>query len=309
MKPRIPFMSRYVPWPRVTAGTAHPALAVLAAGACLVIAGCAGAGGSSGGTSAQRAAAGAAARAGGGRLPGLARAGQAIVYTASVVLRSADVSRAAALAAQVATSAGGYVASESTHLSPRSPGKSTVSLQLRIPVRAYPAALAKLTSGRLGSQVSLSRHAQDVTQAVADVGSRAASARAAIAQLRALLARAGSVSSLLAVQDQINQEEADLEALLAQQRALSAQTAYATVSVLLEGKAAVRPHREPARGFLAGLRAGWRAFTGVCVAVATGLGAAAPFLIVIAVVAGAGWGARRWLASRRAQPGASGPAG
>ena len=51
--------------------------------------------------------------------------------------------------------------------------------------------------------------------------SRVTSAQDAITQLQALLKRAGSVSSLLSVQEQINAQESGLEALQAQQRALA----------------------------------------------------------------------------------------
>ena len=84
----------------------------------------------------------------------------------------------------------------------------------------------------------------DVTQQVADVGSRVASAQAAISQLRALLKRAGSVGALLSVQDEINSQEASLEALLAQQRSLAHETSYATVTVTLIGHHAKIVHKE-----------------------------------------------------------------
>ena len=75
-----------------------------------------------------------------------------------------------------------------------------------------------------------------MTQTVADVSSRVTSAQDAITALRALLTRAGSVTSLLDVQNQINAEEASLEELLAQQRALAHETAFGTVSLLLVSK-------------------------------------------------------------------------
>jgi hypothetical protein len=320
MKPRI---SRH-PAPRRRArGRAAAGVAVLA-GACVLAAGCAGGPSSSGVSSGQArslpgaAAAPAPVQAGGTAgtaglpagagvtLTGRPASGQSIIYTASVTIRSRDVSRAAAQASQVAAAAGGYVASESTHLSPRHPGRSTISLQLKIPVSGYRAALAELTSGRLGTQLSLSRQARDVTQAVADVSSRAASAQAAIAQLRALLARAGSVPALLDVQNEINSEEASLEALLAQQRALTGEISYATVTLLLTGQTAPVHRPKPATGFLAGLAAGWHALTRVTVAVLTGLGAGLPFVIVIGILALALWRGRRWLAGRRPRPTATG---
>ena len=100
----------------------------------------------------------------------------------------------------------------------------------------------------LGTQTSLTQHAQDVTQQVADVSSLVTSAQDAITQLQALLKRAGSVSDLLAVQEQINAQESSLEALQAQQRALARETSYATVSVTLREPAApgaVKKTRRP----------------------------------------------------------------
>lgn len=296
------------------------ASAVLAACVCVIIAGCAGGGSSAASGTSAAAGAGvpaslprAAAQAphslpAGQQLASLLRGSQSIIWTATVTLRSRDVSSAAALAGQLATAHLGYVASESTDINPGHPGRSTVDLTLKVPVSAFQATLTALSSGRFGTQLSLTRRAQDVTQAVADIGSRVASARAAIAQLRALLAKAGSVGDLLDVQDQIDQEESSLEALQAQQRALSGQVAYATVSVLLEGKAVVH-HRKPATGFLAGLAAGWRAFMQVVAWLLTGLGAALPFLIVAVIACFGGYRVWRWRARPRPAPPASGAPG
>ena len=81
--------------------------------------------------------------------------------------------------------------------------RPTVSLQLKVPVAVYQPTLSRLSSG-LGKQTALAEHAQDVTQQVADVSSLVSSAQDAITQLQALLKRAGSVSDLLNVQEQIN---------------------------------------------------------------------------------------------------------
>ena len=116
-------------------------------------------------------------------------------------------------------------------------------MQLKIPVASYPATLGQLAS-RLGTQLSLQQQAQDVTQQVADVNSQVTSDEAAIAQLRALLSHAGSVGDLLSVQNQINDEESSLESMQAQQRALSHETSYATVTLTLLGpKAKPLVHR------------------------------------------------------------------
>ena len=182
---------------------------------------------------------------------------QSIIYTASVTVRTVHLTQAAARATQLARAAGGYVSSENTALNRAHPDRSTVSLQLKIPVGAYQAALGALST-QLGARLALSQHAQDVTQTVADVTSRVTSAEAAISQLRSLLRHAGSVGSLLTVQNQINAEESGLESLLARQRALNHETSFATITLLLVAPAATQHRKHPAAGgFIGGLKAGW----------------------------------------------------
>jgi hypothetical protein len=288
-----------------------------ALGACALLAGCSASGPATGSSSvagrgaAMGVAAGSeavpaalpSAAAKPARLPALLPASQAVIYTASLTVRAGDVRAAAARAARLAGSAGGYVSSETARFNHRHPADGTVLIQLKIPVARYQATLAALST-QLGTRLSLSQRAQDVTQTVADVASRVASARAAIAQLRALLARAGSVSSLLMVQDQINAEESNLEALQSQQRVLAHETTYGTVSVMLVSKPpppAARPVRL-AGGFTGGLAAGWHALRQVTSWLLTGAGAALPFVAFVILAVYAGLRGRRWLARRRAGP-------
>ena len=97
---------------------------------------------------------------------------------------------AASRATGIVLQEGGYVSSEQARIDPADHARSTVSLQLKVPVAAYDRTLATL-SAVLGTQTALTQHAQDVTQQVADVGSLVTSAQAAITQLQALLKRAG----------------------------------------------------------------------------------------------------------------------
>jgi Domain of unknown function (DUF4349) len=233
---------------------------------------------------------------------GLIVPGQSIIYTAGLTVRAANVATAASLATSIVTAAGGYVASEQATIRPAGHTRPAVSLQLKIPVAAYGATLRQL-AGRLGSQTALSQRAQDVTGQVADVTSRVASAKAAITQLRALLKRAGSVGGLLGVQDQINAEESQLEALQAQQRALAHETTYATVSLRLvskHGPSVVAKRRS--HGFLAGLSAGWRALRSATSWLLTAAGTVLPFAVIAALAGGIALGGRRRVLRRRADP-------
>lgn len=236
--------------------------------------------------------------------------GQQLIYTAQLTVRAKDVQAAVNRATSVVSAAGGYVSTENiTAAPPGHPNEASASVTLKIPAVAYATTLAALSGTALGTQLSLTQQTQDVTQQVADVNSRVASDEAAIAQLRDLLKHAGSVSSLLEVQNQINSEESDLESMLAQQSALNHETAYATLTLSLVGpKAPVKQHTvvaKPPPGLTGGLSGGWHAFRLTISWLLTVIGAVAPFLAVIAVVGGLGWWSRRRLQQRRQPPPAS----
>jgi hypothetical protein len=232
----------------------------------------------------------------------LAAAGQQIIYTAQLTVRASSVPAAVTRATTIVTDAGGYVEAENASSDPSHPASATATIVLKIPVTVYGTTLSQLTSV-LGTQLSLQQQAQDVTQQVADVNSRVASDEAAIAQLRVLLRHAGSVADLLSVQDQINSQESDLEALQAQQTALNHETSYATVTVTVLGPKVAAKHK-PAKkqappGFTSGVSGGWRAFrTSVSWFLAI-VGAVAPFAAVVVVLGGLAYWGRRKLAHRR----------
>ena len=223
-----------------------------------------------------------------------------VIYTAQLTVRASSVGSAAAKAAQIAESAGGYVSNETTSANPDHPSQATASVQLKIPVTAYQATLGQLAGG-LGTQLSLQQQAQDVTEQVADVNSQVTSDQAAIVQLRALLAHAGSVSDLLSVQNQINAEESQLEAMQAQQRALDHEVTYATLTLTILGpqaKALVHHPKTPP-GLASGLGAGWHAFRVAVSWTLALLGALAPFAAVAALAGYVIYRGRRWVIRRR----------
>jgi hypothetical protein len=193
---------------------------------------------------------------------------------------------------------------------PDHPSKATASVELKIPVASYQATLGQLARG-LGTQLALQQQAQDVTQRVADVNSQVTSAQAAIAQLRSLLAHAGSVGDLLSVQNQINSEESSLESMQAQQRALGHETSYATVTLTLLGpKARPAVHRQkPPPSLAGGFGAGWRALRVTVSWTLAFLGAIAPFAAILAVAGYAGYRGRRWLTRRKPATQSAAPEG
>ncbi|HEX4834461.1 MAG TPA: DUF4349 domain-containing protein [Trebonia sp.] len=259
-------------------------------------------GSSSGGSASGGSASGSAAAGGSGQSATAARlapAGQQIIYTAQLTVRAANVQDAVTQAANVATAAGGYVSTEHATSDPDHPASATATVTLKIPVAAYQDALASLSGPSVGTRLSLTQQAQDVTQQVADVASQVTSDEAAIAQLRALLRHAGSVGELLQVQNQINSDESSLEAMQAQQRALDHETTYATVTVTIVGPkaAAGKPKAKKAvpPGLASGANGGWHAFTLTIDWILAILGAVAPFAAAVAALAAAAWYLRRRL--------------
>ena len=241
----------------------------------------------------------------------LAPVSQQIIYTAQLTVRAKNVDSAVAGATRIVTAAGGYVSSENAASDPDHPASATATIELKIPVTAYQQTLASLSGGSLGTQLSLRQQAQDVTQQVADVNSQVTSDLAAIAQLRQLLAHAGSVGELLDVQNQINQQEAQLEGMQAQQRALDHETSFATLTLTILGPRAVpRPAKAaPPPGLGKGLSGGWHAFKLTIDWLLAILGAIAPFAAVLAILAFAGWRLRRRVARPAGPPAPEPPAG
>jgi len=106
------------------------------------------------------------------------------------------------------------------------------------------------------------------------------------------------------VQNQINTEESQLEAMQAQQRALSHETSYATVTLTILGpKAKPVPHHHKAPPSLAGgLGAGWHALKVTVSWALAFLGAIAPFAVIAAIAGYAIYRARRRQIRRRPAP-------
>jgi hypothetical protein len=207
----------------------------------------------------------------------------------TVAIRDADqVAAKADAAGDIALRAGGDVDADDRISGPR----ASATLRLRVPPSALHDILRDLS--RLGEEKSRTLSTTDVTEKVADVKSRVASARGAIAWLRAFYDRAAKVSDMIAVEPELATREADLESLQAQQRTLVQETAQAAIT--LTSRTAPKPPPPPAEkagGFLGGLQRGWDGFTAAAAWVAPGLGTVLPFLLLALAVAAAarfGWG-------------------
>jgi hypothetical protein len=205
-------------------------------------------------------------------------AARTVVYTASLRVRAGNVDQAAAKAKQLTLAAGGYVENESSR------SGSSATIALKIPSDRYPTVLNDLA--RLGTRLSLSQKAEDVTREVADVDSRVRSAQATLESFRKLLDRTRTVEEIISVEEKISERQAELEALQARQKALQHSTRYATATLTLVGPLkAAKDVDEDDDGFLSGLKNGWEDFTTFMSGLAVIVGWLLPFLGLAAVIA------------------------
>ncbi|MDT4997821.1 MAG: hypothetical protein QOD45_1889 [Pseudonocardiales bacterium] len=225
----------------------------------------------------------------------------AVIRTVDLAVRLAhrdDLGRQADRAGAIATTADGSVFADDR----RAGSQPTARLVLKVPPTRLTAVLAQLAE--MGVEQSRQLSTVDVTSKVADVNARVTSARASIARLQALYGQAVKVSDVIAIETELATRQADLESLEAQQRALTAETTYATITLTLTTPA--QAGAQPRRGFVGGLLAGWRHFLDGAQAVATAIGAAIPFAALLALLVGPLWLLRRRHVSRP-NPGAAAP--
>lgn len=213
-----------------------------------------------------------------------------VVRTGALSLRSPDLAATAEKLRQLAESLGGYVASESTWAG----GEATAGTS-RIVFSVPSTDLDRFMTeaAKLGELTSRAVTARDVTEQVVDVEARIRTLRESIARIRALMSKAGSITEIARVEQELTQRQSELEALLAKQKALKSQVERAPVTVTL-----LRPGQaETPNPFLTGLSQGWEALQKSIAVLLTLIGGVLPFALVGGAVA---WPIVRRLRSRAA---------
>jgi len=228
---------------------------------------------------------------------------RALIKTGSVNLRTKDVGQVLADITGIVTTHRGEIASESTTTNDK--GKQERSqLQLRVPVNEFEAVLVELEG--VGTLVERHSDEEDVTTQVVDVDARVQSARDAVESLNRLYVRATTLGQVITLEREISQRQADLESLLAQQKALADQTAMSTISLSVTrapDKVAKPDPRDDRAGFVAGIKKGWDAFTAFVIGTGHAVGLALPLGSLFALLALLGWVVvRRRLPHREPQP-------
>jgi hypothetical protein len=206
-----------------------------------------------------------------------------VVRTGTMELTVEDVDATAADVRRVASGAGGFVADEQVRAR-----DEEADLTVRVPADRFDGVRAAIAE--LGDVAEQNVEARDLTAEVVDVESRIASLRASVVRVRGLLSQSGDVAQLALVEGELARREAELEALLGQQRVLRDQVDLATLTVHMSEDAAPSPS-DDGPGFVDGLRRGWvAAVDGGRIALAVA-GFVLPFAVPVALVA---LGVRRW---------------
>lgn len=224
---------------------------------------------------------------------------RALVKTADMTVRVPNVEAQARIAIQIARSHGGDVLADERA---GSADHASAQLTLEVAPASFSEVLDRLAG--LGEQVSRKSSTDDVTQQVADIDSRLESMRASLDRVRALYAKAVSISDVIGIESQVAKREADYESLQAQQRSLTKQAAHSIVHLQLVAKQVVVAHaRKQSAGVLDRFGRGWDASIATARWTLGAIGTVLPFLVLfggIGVVA-------LWLRRRHAATPSSPP--
>lgn len=205
------------------------------------------------------------------------------VYVGSISVRVDDVTKAADKAGGIATTGGGFVAGDNRRAATTGDRRQGYAeLVLRVPSAKFTETVDALA--KLGEELERERKVDDVTEAVLDLDNRIASKQASVNRIRQLMARAEDMNQIVTLERELSQREADLASLLARKRDLGDKVAYSTISVNLYGPRTEYTPKKAEVGFVAGVKAGWKAFTSLVVMALTILGAMLPFLALLAIV-------------------------
>ncbi|WP_410577264.1 DUF4349 domain-containing protein [Amycolatopsis sp. lyj-108] len=209
-----------------------------------------------------------------------------LVRTASLELTAPNVADVISQVRVITQGAAGYTGQESTQ-------EKRATVNVVVPSERLDGVLDQLA--KLGKQVRREITATDVTEQMVDIESRLATQRASVERVRALLAKATSISEIASVESELTSREAELESLQKRRESLAGSVAMSTISLQVKAEAVVA-EEESRSGFFGGLTNGWDAFLTFGGGLLTVLGAMAPFVLVFGVPAAAlVW----WLRKRR----------
>lgn len=145
---------------------------------------------------------------------------------------------------------GGFVARSVEHVGNRSSGSySRGSIVLQVPEHNFARLVSQ--SKAVGVATSVETSSTDVTGQYVDLQARISALEVSRAQYLTIMTRAGSISAILAVQNQLNNVQSQIEQLQSQLKLLNTATTYATLTVSLVEAGHVATTTHPRSGWAA----------------------------------------------------------
>jgi len=205
--------------------------------------------------------------------------GRSLIFRAEISVRVEDVSKAADALTSLATTAGGFLASEKRAIDSR---ESHATLTVRVPSKAYGETLEKIA--KLGRELNRGSNVEDVTEAVVDLDTRIAAQKASVESVRRMFERAATLQDVVLLEKELTQRQAELASLEQKKRRLDDLVALSTITVSLVGpNTVIEPAEEPDPNFLSALKDGWNALVKSLRYASVVIGYVLPFLFAIGI--------------------------
>lgn len=210
------------------------------------------------------------------------------VVTGALSMVADDPIAAGRSAAESVTAAGGRIDNRTE--SPEAENTSASSaLTARIPADRLDTTVDAIRA--LGKVTNLSVSREDVTMQYQDLDARISALQVSVDRLRALIASASKTADLIEADSALSSRQGELDSLVSQRNYLADQVDLSTLTVDFVSEAGDSPEDSP--NFWDAVVSGWRALTGVVAGAVLLVGAAFPWLAVLAGIAAALYGARR----------------
>jgi hypothetical protein len=168
---------------------------------------------------------------------------------------------------------------------------------LRVPAADLDEAMRELKA--LGTVERAEITTDDVTAQRVDLDARITALRTSVDRLLAIMRDARDPDALIKAEDALSERQAELDSLRAQREALGDSIQYSTVDVTFVAEAIGGPAPKEYRGFTGAVEQGWDVMVSVAGHLVLLFGLLLPWLAVLAVAGGIGYGVIRLVAARR----------
>jgi hypothetical protein len=219
-----------------------------------------------------------------------------VVKTASMTITVANPSEAADKAAVIVENAQGRVDSRSEDAGSGS-GRARTSVVLRVPAAKLDEAMRELKA--LGTVERAEVTSEDVTAQRVDLDARIKALQTSVDRLLAIMRDARDPDALIKAEDALSERQAELDSLRAQRETLGDRIDYSTVDVTFVADTIGGPAPKEYEGFLGQIERGWDALVSVVGNLVLLFGLLLPWLGVLAVAGGIGYGIIRLARARR----------